>query len=259
MRRRLVGDLGRDDVWPGTDLPRSCSRIRRVPAVVVIARAGRLLVASRLEPLGFDGASLKYRWARRRSSSRAYGGWGLGQRPRAGASPALNPLDEWRPARSADRGRRGGRRGYIARSTSAPSTAARSTRRTTTLSPSARRFRSARSWARLHVAGRRGLQHRRGRLGSADVRLTYTRPRSSVTGGARRYRPYFSLWTLWSAFSPVPLQRGERVGRVSGDRPAVAARARRSVPVREMPRSRRRLCRSSRTTDGARAAAGPPR
>jgi hypothetical protein len=28
-------------------------------------------------------------------------------------------------------------------------------------------------------------------------------PRFSVSGGVRRYRPYFSLWTLWGAFSPV--------------------------------------------------------
>ena len=25
-----------------------------------------------------------------------------------------------------------------------------------------------------------------------------------MSGGARRYHPYFSLWTLWGAFSPVP-------------------------------------------------------
>ena len=42
-----------------------------------------------------------------------------------------------------------------------------------------------------------------GHLGSGDVSLTYNQPRYSVTGGVRRYRPYFSLWTLWGAFSPV--------------------------------------------------------
>ena len=37
-----------------------------------------------------------------------------------------------------------------------------------------------------------------------DIALTYLKPRFSLSAGARRYRPYFSLWTLWGAFSPVP-------------------------------------------------------
>src|SRR5678816_4790878 len=40
-----------------------------------------------------------------------------------------------------------------------------------------------------------------GRLGNADVTATYLRSRFSLAAGARRYRPYFSLWTLWGAFS----------------------------------------------------------
>ena len=41
-------------------------------------------------------------------------------------------------------------------------------------------------------------------VGNADLTLAYIQRRLAVTGGLRRYRPYFSLWTLWSAFSPVP-------------------------------------------------------
>jgi hypothetical protein len=43
-----------------------------------------------------------------------------------------------------------------------------------------------------------------GRIGNADITATYLRSRYSLSAGARRYRPYFSLWTLWGAFSPVP-------------------------------------------------------
>jgi hypothetical protein len=42
------------------------------------------------------------------------------------------------------------------------------------------------------------------RLGNADVSLMWARPRYSLAGTVRRYQPYFSLWTLWGAFSPVP-------------------------------------------------------
>ena len=43
-----------------------------------------------------------------------------------------------------------------------------------------------------------------GDVGTADVTLSYFRPHYSLSAGVRRYRPFFSLWTLWSAFSPVP-------------------------------------------------------
>jgi hypothetical protein len=32
----------------------------------------------------------------------------------------------------------------------------------------------------------------------------YTTPRFSATIGARHYRPFFDLWTVWGVFSPVP-------------------------------------------------------
>jgi hypothetical protein len=43
-----------------------------------------------------------------------------------------------------------------------------------------------------------------GHVGTADATLSWFYSRFAVTAGARHYRPYFSLWTLWGAFSPVP-------------------------------------------------------
>lgn len=40
--------------------------------------------------------------------------------------------------------------------------------------------------------------------GSAEATLSYTSPRVSATIGARHYRPFFDLWTVWGVFSPVP-------------------------------------------------------
>lgn len=45
-----------------------------------------------------------------------------------------------------------------------------------------------------------------GSVGNADGALTALLPKGfgNVTLGARRYRPRFPLWSIWSAFSPVP-------------------------------------------------------
>jgi hypothetical protein len=58
----------------------------------------------------------------------------------------------------------------------------------------------------VHIAG--GLEYdlALGGVGNADGAVTAMLPRSygTVTVGARRYRPRFPLWSIWSAFSPVP-------------------------------------------------------
>jgi hypothetical protein len=74
---RLVADVGPDDVWPATEptaqLIDGYVEYRR-PSL--IARGGRLLSVSRLEPLGFDGASVEGRWRDASSSvPMADGAW----------------------------------------------------------------------------------------------------------------------------------------------------------------------------------------
>lgn len=202
---RLIGDLGSDDAWPGTEpglqLIEGYLDFRRS---IFVARAGRQLLASRLEPMGFDGAWLRARVERFDLELTGYGGWGLGQAAVVPvSSPALNPLDEWRP-----RERQivaGAEAAWMYRGVDVRAEYRRE------MDPKDDHFVSERTGLSLHGRARSllataGLDYNiaEGHLGNADLTVTYLRPRYSVSGGARRYRPYFSLWTLWGAFSPVP-------------------------------------------------------
>jgi hypothetical protein len=202
---RLVADLGPDDVWPATDpagqLIEGYVEYRR-PAI--IARGGRLLLASRLEPLGFDGASVGGRFREGSIEVTGYGGWGLA---RAAVlpitNPALNPLDEFRPAKrqivlgaeAAWRSSIYDARAEYRREVDPQDHNIVSER--TALSVGAQ-------LAPFHVSGSIDYNIAEALVGSADLVVTYIQPRFTVTGGARRYKPFFSLWSLFSAFSPVP-------------------------------------------------------
>ena len=202
---RLLADLGADRVWPGTEpaaqLIEGYVEYRRAE---LLGRAGRLLVTSRLEPIGFDGASVRSRWDRASLDVGAYGGWGLGQAAALPvSSPALNPLDEWRPrerqivagAEAAWLHRFADARAEYRREIDPVDNSFVSER--TALSVVARA-------AAFRVAGGVDYNLAEGRFGTADVTLSWLRQRVALTAGARRYVPYFSLWTLWGAFSPVP-------------------------------------------------------
>jgi hypothetical protein len=202
---RLVADVGPDNVWPATEptgqLIEGYVEYRR-PSL--IARGGRLLLASRLEPIGFDGASAGGRFRDGSIEVTGYGGWGLA---RAAVlpitSPALNPLDEFRPAK----------RQIVAGAEAAWRSSvfdARAEYRRE-IDPQDHNIVSERTalsvgaqLAPFHVAGSVDYNIAEAQVGSADLVVTYIRPRFTVTGGARRYRPFFSLWSLFSAFSPVP-------------------------------------------------------
>ena len=202
---RLVADAGRDRVMPGMvpagQFLEGYLELRRS---VLLLRAGRQLVSSRLEPIGFDGGQLRVRWEKASLDVTGYGGWGLGQAAALPASsPALNPLDEWRPR---DRQLVAGAEAAWAHE----GVDARAEYRRE-IDPQDNYFVSERAALSVsaHVARLRmvaGVDYNiaEARAGSVDVELTYGRPRFSVSAGARRYQPYFSLWTLWGAFSPVP-------------------------------------------------------
>ena len=204
---RVVGDLGGDEVWPGSDpAVQFLEGFVEYQRSSIVARAGRQLMASRLEPLGFDGAWLKYRWVDISLELTGYGGWGLAQ---AAALPvssqSLNPLDEWRPR---DRQIVAGlETAWLYRDVDVRAEYRREVDPAdwNIVSERAGLSFGAPAW-RLPVRVAGGLDYNiaQAHLGSADLRLTYARPRYAVSAGARRYRPYFSLWTLWSAFSPVP-------------------------------------------------------
>jgi hypothetical protein len=201
---RFLAGFG-DDVWPGTEPP-----VQLLEGLVeyqrgsLVARGGRQLVASRLEAIGFDGAWVKYRFNEASLEVTGYGGAGLA---RAAAvpisSPALNPLDEFRPrerqivagAEAAWFYRSADIRGEYRREIDPKDKNVVSERAAISFGAPA---------GPLRATGGFDYNMAEGRLGNADITLMYQRPRFTLSGGARRYRPYFSLWTLWSAFSPVP-------------------------------------------------------
>lgn len=202
---RLVGDLGRDNVWPGTEP--SAQLIEGYLGYErwgFVARAGRQLAASRLESMGFDGGWLRVRWDKASLEFTGYGGWGLGQAAVVSVpSPALNPLDEWRP-----RNRQivaGAEAAWLYRDVDLRAEYRRE------IDPEDYYFVSERAavsfgarTAAFRTTGGFDYNIAEGHMGSADLTLTYLHSRYSVSAGVRRYRPYFSLWTLWGAFSPVP-------------------------------------------------------
>jgi len=202
---RVLADVGPDAVWPGTDpavqLIEGYGEFRRSS---IITRGGRLLMASRLEPLGFDGASVKGLWRDGTLELTGYGGWGLARAAVLPVtSPALNPLDEFRPAQ-----RQivfGAEAGWRYRMVDATAEYRREIDPKDNNIVSERTAISASAlFAPFRVTGSFDYNIAEANFGSADLTVTYARPRMTFTGGARRYRPYFTLWSLWSAFSPVP-------------------------------------------------------
>lgn len=203
---RLITDAGDDATWPATEpnaqllegyLEYERDRFR--------VRGGRLLITSRLQPMGFDGAWGRYRWDGPALEVTGYGGWGLDQAAVVPiTSPALNPLDEWRPTERqivmggeiAWRPRRVDVRAEYRREVDLDPGDVVSERASLSF--------NARPASRLQAAGGADWNIDYGQLGSADLTLSYLGERITVSAGGRRYQPYFSLWTLWGAFSPVP-------------------------------------------------------
>ncbi len=200
-----TGDTGS---WPGTH-----------PAVELLegyaqyaterltAQLGRQAVGTRLGFTGFDGARVIVRDAHRGLEATGYGGWGLARGVALPVtSPALNPLNEFRPqSRQLVLGLGAGWRGarfdahvdYLRE-----------------VDPSTDYFVSERAAFDLAVRPAAGwsfmggadYDFAQGLWGSADATLRYEAPTGRVAAaiGARRYRPHFDLWTIWGAFSPVP-------------------------------------------------------
>lgn len=169
----------------------------------VIARAGRQLLSSRLEAMGFDGAHVQLHLEKVSLDVTGYGGWGLGQAAALPvASPALNPLNEWRP-----RDRQlvlGGDLAWLHHGIDGRLEYRRE------IDPETHYFVSERSalslgarLSSLRVVAGMDYNIAEARPGTSDIVLTYGTRRGSISAGARHYLPYFSLWTLWGAFSPV--------------------------------------------------------
>lgn len=203
---RVATDLGDATTWPGTE-----------PELQVIegyleyardwltARAGRQFLTGRLGAYGLDGGRAVARHRDLGLEAAVYGGWGLAR----GAvlpvtDPALNPLNDFQP-----RDRQivfGTELGWTAAIVEARAEYRRE------VDPAVDYFVSERASAsvavrpvpRLTVAAGGDYDLAFGEVGSADVSATWMDQYFTVTAGGRRYKPFFDLWTIWGAFSPVP-------------------------------------------------------
>ena len=57
---------------------------------------------------------------------------------------------------------------------------------------------------RLTLRGGTEYDLAQGWWGTSDLFAGYADARLSLDAGVKRYRPYFELWTIWGAFSPIP-------------------------------------------------------
>jgi len=203
---RWATDLGDRAIWPGTD-----PELQLVEGYLeyarsgLTARIGRQFLTGRLGAYGLDGARAAVRDAHRGIDLVGYLGWGLARGSVLPVTdPALNPLNDFQPR---DRQIVAGLEAAI---TSGRLDARVEYRRE--VDPSVDYFVSERASAslalrpfrRLTVAAGGEYDLAFGAVGSADGTVAWIGRGYTLSGGARRYRPFFDLWTIWGAFSPVP-------------------------------------------------------
>jgi hypothetical protein len=203
---RWATDLGNRATWPGTE-----PELQLVEGYVeyarsgLTARAGRQFLTGRLGAYGLDGARAAVRDTKRGVELVGYFGWGLARGSVLPVTdPALNPLNDFQPR---DRQIVAGLEAVI---TSGRLDARAEYRRE--VDPSVDYFVSERASAslalrplrRLTVAAGGEYDLAFGAVGSADATVVWIGRWYTLSGGARRYRPFFDLWTIWGAFSPVP-------------------------------------------------------
>ncbi|HEX7023692.1 MAG TPA: hypothetical protein VF187_02645 [Gemmatimonadales bacterium] len=203
---RWATDLGDKATWPGNEPEfQLVEGYLEYAGSGVTARAGRQFLTGRLGAYGLDGARVAVRDAKRGVELTGYLGWGLDRGSVLPVTdPALNPLNDFQPRN------RQVVAGVEAAFTSSLLDARAEYRRE--VDPSVDYFVSERAAAsvalrplqRLSVMAGGEYDLAFGEVGGADASVTWIGRRYTLTGGARRYRPFFDLWTIWGAFSPVP-------------------------------------------------------
>lgn len=200
---RHATDLAEAAAWPGTEpdlqLVEGYLEYQRG---TLTTQAGRQFLPSRLGAYGLDGARVA--WQAGSVDVVGYGGWGLAR----GAllpvtSPALNPLDDFQPRdrqlvaglEVGVRHRVGDARIEYRREVDPAVDYFVSERAAVSL--------ALRPVARVALVAGAAYDLASAQWGSADVTATWIGRGANVSLGARRYLPFFDLWTIWGAFSPV--------------------------------------------------------
>ncbi|HEX3233988.1 MAG TPA: hypothetical protein VHR41_07305 [Gemmatimonadales bacterium] len=206
MNGRFGVDLGDSEVWPGTE-----PAVQLIEAYAEYAhpsftvRGGRQLLTNRLGVVGFDGGHLAVRSDRRGLEADVYVGLGLARATALPVtSPVLNPLDDFQPRRRQlltgialmHSGRLADVRADYQREIDREDRNFVSERAALALD-----LRPGQRWS---ITAGADYDLANTWFGNAEAVVRYTTPWVTVAGGARQYRPYFDLWTIWGAFSPVP-------------------------------------------------------
>ena len=217
VRARAGVDLGSANVWPGTDpAVQLFEGFAEYASDAVTGRIGRQVLSTRLGWQGFDGARITGSATRLGIEGELYAGLGLAQASALPvSSPALDPLDEFRP-----QSRQllvGGAIGWRRSGADLRLDYQREVDRDTRNFWSERlalsgAWRFAPRWS-LAAGSEYDLSH--GWFGSSELDIGYGVPRFGVNAGARHYRPFFPLWTIWGAFSPTPYRAVHVTVRVS--------------------------------------------
>jgi len=202
---RVATDLGQGTTWPGTE-----PELQLIEGYLeyarewLTARAGRQFLTGRLGAYGLDGGRAAVRHRELGLDGAVYGGWGLARGSVLPVTdPALNPLNEFQP-----RDRQvvfGAELGWNSAAIEARAEYRRE------VDPAVDYFVSERASAslavrplpRLTVTAGGDYDLAFGAVGSADLSATWMDRNFVLTAGGRRYRPFFDLWTIWGAFSPV--------------------------------------------------------
>lgn len=168
-------------------------------------RMGRQVVQGRLGYQGFDGARATFRTDGAMVEVSGYGGYGLARAVSLPVtSPVLNPLDDFQPR---DRQLLVGMTGSVRHAWFDLSAEYRRE-----VDPATDYFVSERAaWSagirplpRVLISGGAEYDFANGWWGSAEASAAFQGDRVSAVVEGRRYRPFFDLWTIWGAFSPVP-------------------------------------------------------
>lgn len=206
MHLRHATDLTDQGEWPGTEPDlQFVEGYLEYRSGALALQAGRQMLTSRLGAYGLDGARAAWQPPSLALDLSAYAGWGLARGSVLPVtSPALNPLDDFQPrdrqvvvgAEVGIRHRLGGA-GFEYRREVDPAV-------DYFVSERAAGSFVLRPMSRVSVTAGAAYDLATGQWGSADATASWYGSSVTLAIGARRYLPFFDLWTIWGAFSPVP-------------------------------------------------------